>query len=47
MRVGEALEQIAQINCTCPIAGGVQGLFGWGSEKLGIAKSVHGRGSCK
>jgi len=27
---GEVLEQVVQISCGCPIAGGVQGQPGWG-----------------
>ena len=43
---GEALEQVAQRSCGCPIPGGVQGQDGWSSEQPKIVKGVpaHGRG---
>jgi len=41
----EALEQIAQRNCGCPLPGSVQGQVGWGFEEPGCLDGVpaHGR----
>ena len=43
---GEALEQVAQRGCGCPIPGSVQGQAGWGFEQPGLVEGVpaHGRG---
>ena len=43
---GEALEQVAQRGCRCPISGSVQGQVGWGFEQPGLVEGVpaHGRG---
>ena len=42
----EALEQVAQRGCGCPIPGSVQGQVGWGFEQPGLVEGVpaHGRG---
>jgi len=46
MRVAEALEQVAQRSCGCPLPGSVQGQVGWSSEQRGVVEGVpaHGRG---
>jgi len=31
---GEAMEQVAQRSCVCPLPGGVQGQVGWPLSKL-------------
>ena len=43
---GEALAQVAQRGCGCPIPGSVQGQAGWGFEQPGLVEGVpaHGRG---
>jgi len=43
---GEALAQVAQRSCGCPLPGSVQGQFGWGFEHPGLVEGVpaHGRG---
>ena len=43
---GEALAQVAQRGCGCPIPGSVQGQVGWGFEQAGLVEGVpaHGRG---
>ena len=43
---GEALAQVAQRGCGCPIPGSVQGQVGWGFEQPGLVEGVpaHGRG---
>ncbi|GAB0193696.1 hypothetical protein GRJ2_001834900 [Grus japonensis] len=43
---GEALEQVAQRGCGCPIPGSVQGQVGWGFGQPGLVAGVpaHGRG---
>ena len=43
---GEALEQVAQGGCGCPIPGGIQGQAVCGSEQPGlvVGDHVHGRG---
>ena len=43
---GEALEQVSQRSCGCPIPGSVQGQAGWGFEQPGLVEVVlaHGRG---
>jgi len=43
----EALEQVAQGSCGCPLPGSVQGQVGWGFEQLGLVKCVpaHVRGA--
>jgi len=43
---GEALAQVAQRSCGCPLPGSVQGQVGWGSEQPGLGEDVpaHGRG---
>jgi len=42
----EALEQVAQRSCGCPLPGSVQGQVGWGFEQPGLVQGVpaHGRG---
>jgi len=44
---GEALAQVAQRSCGCPLPGSVQGQVGQGSERPGLAEGVlgHGRGT--
>ena len=37
---GEALEQVAQRDCGCPISGSVQGQVGWGFEQPGLMEGV-------
>jgi len=46
MREVEALEQVAQRSCGCPLPGSVQGQVGWGFEQPGLVGDVptHGRG---
>ena len=43
---GEALAQVAQRSCGCPLPGSVQGQLGWGFEQPGLVEGVpaHGRG---
>jgi len=43
---GEALAQVAQRCCGCPLLGSVQGQVGWGFEQPGLVEGVpgHGRG---
>ena len=43
---GEALAQVAQRSCGCPIPGSVQGQVGRGLEQPGLVEGVpaHGRG---
>jgi len=43
---GEALAQVAQRSCGCPLPGRVQGQVGWSSEHPGLVEDVpaHGRG---
>ena len=43
---GEALAQVAQRSCGCPLPGSVQGQVGWGLEHPGLVEGVpaHGRG---
>jgi len=43
---GEALAQVAQRSCGCPLPGNVQGQVGWGFEQPGLVEGVpaHGRG---
>jgi len=43
---GEALAQVAQRSCGCPLAGSVQGQVRWGFEQPGLVEGVpaHGRG---
>jgi len=43
---GEALAQVAQRSCGCPLPGSVQGQAGWGCEHPGLVEGVpaHGRG---
>ena len=42
---GEALEQVAQRSCGCPVPGSVQGQVGRGFEQPGLVEVVpaHGR----
>jgi len=37
----EALAQVAQRICGCPLPGIVQGQVGWGFEKPGLVEGVH------
>ena len=37
---GEALEQVAQGSCGCPITGNVPGQVGWGFEQPGLMENV-------
>ena len=37
---GEALEQVAQRSCGCPLPGSVQGQVGCGSEQPGLVEGV-------
>jgi len=43
---GEALIQVAQRSCGCPLPGGVQGEVGWSCEQPGLVEGVpaHGGG---
>ena len=43
---GEALAQVAQRSCGCPLPGSVQGQVGRGFEQPGLVEGVpaHGRG---
>jgi len=43
---GEALAQVVQRSCGCPLPGSVQGQVGWGFEQPGLVEGVpaHGRG---
>jgi len=43
---GDALEQVAQGGCGCPIPGGIQGQAGCGSGQPGlvVGNPAHGRG---
>ena len=45
MEGGDALEQVAQGGCGCPIPGGIQGQAGWGSGQAGlvVGDPVRGR----
>ena len=36
---GDALEQVAQLGCGCPIPGGIQGQAGCGSGQPGLVVS--------
>ena len=36
----EALEQVAQRGCGCPLPGSVQGQVGWGFEQPGLVEGV-------
>ena len=42
---GEALEQVAQRGCGCPLPGSVQGQVGWGFEQPDLVEGIpaHGR----
>ena len=42
----EALAQVAQRSCGCPLPGRVQGQVGWGFGQPGLVEGVpaHGRG---
>ena len=42
---GEALGQVAQRGCGCPIPGSVQGQVGWGFEQPGLVEGVPAHGS--
>ena len=46
LRDCEALEQVTQGGCGCPIAGGIQGQAGCGSEQPGlvVGNAAHSRG---
>ena len=46
LRVVEALAQVAQRSCGCPLPGNVQGQAGWSSEHPGLVEGVpaDGRG---
>ena len=43
---GDALEQVAQVGCGCPIPGGIQGQAGCGSGQPGlvVGNPAHSRG---
>jgi len=43
---GEALAQVAQSSCGCPLPGRVEGQVGWGFEQPGLVEgdSAHDRG---
>ena len=43
---GEALAQVAQRSCGCPLPGSAQGQAGWSSEHPGLVEDApaHGRG---
>jgi len=43
---GDALEQVAQVGCGCPIPGGIQGQDGCGSGQPGllVGDPAHSRG---
>ena len=41
---GEALAQVAQRSCGCPLSGTVQGQVGWGFEQPGLVEGVPARG---
>ena len=43
---GDALEQVAQGDCGCPIPGGIQGQSGYGSGQPGLVTGdpAHSRG---
>jgi len=43
---GEALGQVAQRSCGCPLPGSVQGQIGWSFEHPALVEGVpaHGRG---
>jgi len=41
---GDALKQVAQRSCGCPIPGGVQDQVGWGFEQPGLVGGVTARG---
>jgi len=42
----EALEQVAQRSCGCPLPGSVQGQAGWGFEQPGLVEGVPAHGGC-
>jgi len=42
---GEALAQVAQRSCGCPLPGSVQGQAGWGFEQPGLVEGVPNYGS--
>ena len=42
---GDALEQVAQGDCGCPIPGGIQGQAGCGSGQSGLVVDEPARGS--
>jgi len=37
---GEALDQVAQSSCGCPLAGSIQGWVGWGFEQPDLMAGV-------
>jgi len=39
---GEALVQVAQRSCGCPLPGSVRGQVGWSSEQPGLVEGVPG-----
>jgi len=41
---GEALAQVAQRRCGCPLPGSVQGQAGWGFEQPGLVEGVPAHG---
>jgi len=41
---GEALDQLAQGSCGCPITGSVQGQVWWGFEQPGLVEGGRGVG---
>ena len=41
---GEALAQVAQRSCGCPLPGSVQGQVGQGSEQPDLVEAVHAHG---
>jgi len=42
---GEALAQVAQRSCGCPLPGSVQGQVGWGFRHPGLVEGVPAHGS--
>jgi len=42
---GEALAQVAQRSCGCPLPGSVQGQVGWGFQQPGLVEGVPAHGS--
>ena len=42
---GEALEQVAQRSCGCPLPSSAEGQVGWGFEQPGLVKGVPAHGS--